>query len=263
MGFSKVLVIDTSVKQFLENRVFDPAYARQFPGALALAKLREFGRPRGFEVVTADVYRRRGCRQHQIVVGLSDETGNVCSKMIRRGLWAGGILMSLESPIVALRFYHLLERKAVGYQYAVLYQGAHRRLPSLVQPRTVYFPGVLITERNDVEWSRRELLVMVASNKMAPHSRRMSFDARDPLTSSARVIRRLCLQYIVKRDPMLRLADLYAHRLSAAAYFAEKGDLHLYGRYWDQPISHVSARAAVSVRSCWRGTVPNKIEVMR
>ena len=49
-------VFDVDIPPFLDNRVFDSAYARQYPGAEALAALGSSLRDAGLETVTADVY---------------------------------------------------------------------------------------------------------------------------------------------------------------------------------------------------------------
>ena len=51
-----IIVYDTVISQFLNNRILDPGYAARFPGALFVSHLRDLVVQRGWRMMTADVF---------------------------------------------------------------------------------------------------------------------------------------------------------------------------------------------------------------
>ena len=163
------------------------------------------------------------------------------------------ISWSLESPLVAHRAFHRLEEIASVSRATLTFRGARTlvRDPERITP--VNYP---ITPREPVEddWTQREHLVMIASNKRLRPSL-STIEVRRPY-KSMRVLASTVLAQSYRVRGQWTLPDLYEDRAKAIEFFSEAGGFRLYGSGWE---SSSSVRGS---REVYGGRVADKHETL-
>jgi hypothetical protein len=251
---SPVIVFDTPQRHFLGNRVFDREYAMRFPGALALVRLKEEAARRGWEVMTADVYMRSRPPSARAFL-LSEMVSPYTQELYRQGV-APSVIVCAESPNVAWKFYHNLTRYSAPYRHAFLFRGVNARVKPPTQFHTLYWPNARRGMTTGRDWSEREYLVMVASNKQ-----RLAVSAQKPLPGARRLAKRLVWNYLRLTDPLFRFEDLYQKRLDAISYFAGVTRFRLFGTGWEKP-NGLPPRYFQAARRASAVAVNDKVEAM-
>ena len=225
---SPLIVYDTATPQFQENRIFDHQYAARFPGALIWAYLSDRVQQRGWQIMTADVYLRILPKSSQTIC-ISEMVTPYTRRLIEHQAITA-LVSSGESPNVAWRFYHNLQRYTRHYRHAILFRGASTRVKPPTQFHPLYWPNVSRKPISGPEWNKRRYVVTVASNKQ-----RFVVSTQQPLVQMRRLFKRMLWGYLQLTDPFFRFQDLYQVRLSAIRYFAGDADFRLFGTGWEQP----------------------------
>jgi hypothetical protein len=222
---------------FTANRILDPKWAANFPGALSMACLAGLAGENDRKVVTGDVALshvesgRWNARDIAVVQDMDAESG---LELVRRGSRAA-VLIALESPIFAWRFYDRLAEIAPMFEHRILFKGAFEAFwAERGEDHAARFPAFSRGfETDSPAWRERDCMVMVAANKF--YTERSRF----PLTLSFRRYRRFFGKHLEMRSSgTLRYSienELQSKRLSAIEYFGGLGKLALFGRYWDKP----------------------------
>ncbi len=242
------VVFEIAVPAFHGNRIFDPAVASQFPGALPFVRLHAEAERAGFRLVTPDLRPADGKRGGCLL--LSDMHSRRAERWMREGLVPAASLC-MESPLVAYDFYHRLDRHSRWYPHVFYFRGMRERVTSpSTEFHAMYFPQ----SRREVlpgapPWGKRGFLAMVASGKTAFPRRRVS---------NLRDLRR---EWIRRRDPWMR-SDLYRERVKAVEHFSPRDDFHLYGHGWKEFMERNGGGSAAAVKKAWRGPVPDKVAAL-
>lgn len=155
---------------------------------------------------------------------------------------AATIAWSLESPLVAHRGFHRLDRIAGSSDITATFAGARDLVPASVDFRPIHYP---IAPRPIVEkgWAERDLIAMIASPKRVRPSLSDVQPARP--YRSARVLAANTLARTYGLRGSWVVPDLYEQRLSAIAAFADDAGFKLYGRGWE--------------RTRWLRSVPGRV----
>lgn len=241
-----LVAFDTGIREFHGNRIFDPAVAAKYPGAMPAVRLHRGAEREGFSLITSDVYLRE--RKGERGLLLSDMHSRTAERLIRLGLVPAASVCA-ESPIVAYDFYHNLEKYSRNYPHVFYFRGMRERVTS---PATQFHVHYFTQSRKEImpgapPWRERDFLVMVASNKRA-FPRRKVHNLKD--------LRR---EWIRRRDPWMA-SDLYEERLRAIAHFSRYPDFHLYGFGWNEEAdSGGGGEISRSLKRSCRGTTPDKL----
>lgn len=254
---SKLLIIaDSSHPLVRRNRCFDPIHEYTGIGHAILVRLAREARPRGIDLVTADVYLAMSNRPHPAAC-LTDMVTPFTNKLLAKGVQPA-VCMSLESPLVAKNFYHNIVRYAGRFRHNYQFQGTQQRLSaSNTQFHATVFPMETRTPLPLQAWDQRNFLVLINSNKRA-----VSQGWGNPKEIARAIASRI--QFLILRaiDPWMRIRELYIDRIQAIEHFSAQADFRLYGRGWEQPISGFDLRYTRSAQQAFAGQVDDKRETM-
>jgi hypothetical protein len=240
-----LIVIDTANEPYYENRVFDPAVAARYPGAVTMVRFHELATAAGFRLTTADSIAHQDVDASRALV-ISEQTTPWTGKWAERGAVLCAVVC-FETPSFAWRFYRDLPKISARYRHAFLFAGARPRVRSAA---TTFHP-TLFPQRYSgpiwaaqAGWSHRQFMVLINSN-IVRHKLR-----------PAHIVAGL-------RDPVLR-RELYGERRRAIRYFHRYEGFHVFGKGWDRWKLGVSYRDYKAALRSYRGTCPYdaKLETM-
>ena len=169
------------------------------------------------------------------------------------------ICVSLESPLMAMKFYHNIARYAGRFHHNYQFGGTHERLAGT---GTVFHPIVFPMETRTPlplqSWDNRKYLILVNSNKRSVN--RNFGNLRESAHSVLSQIRSWYLQAI---DPWMRIREIYKDRIEAIYYFSNCIDFHLYGIGWDQPIQGFGPDYHQAALKVYSGIIPANLQRKR
>ena len=218
-------------------------------GLALYVHLAHAARRRGIAVATTDVYRALAPAPARVACLTVQYTADT------QALLAGGarpvICHSLESPLIAYKFFHFMPRYAGRFQHNFQFRGTRQRLAGTGTAfHPLYFPTETRARLPLRPWAQREPLVMIIGNTWARRPRPFNFnDWHTRLKVSAR------FQWWRLLDPGLRAPRLNADRLRAIEYFSPRGGFRLYGHGWDQPTAGLSLAVGRAARQAYGGAL--------
>ena len=167
--------------------------------------------------------------------------------------------MSLESPLIAWKFYHNIAHYAGRFHHNYQFLGTRERL---VGTGTVFHPIVFPMETRVPlalqPWNKRGYLILVNSNKRA------FFQKMGNIKEIARSILSQMRFHVFKViDPWMRIREIYFDRIMAIYYFSRKDDFSLYGVGWDQPIQGFSRNYHNAALKAYKGSIPSDVRRKR
>jgi hypothetical protein len=247
-------VFDVDIPDFMGNRIFDVEYARQFPGAEAVAALGAVLRDAGLETVTADVYLS-GPNAGRPAVCLSNEITRFTDDLLSFDSVVPVACSSAESPIVAIDFYKGIQEVSERYHHVFLWSGMRHKATGgatfheMSWPYPPFEPPAF-----GPSWSERGFLVLVNSNKriFVPPTRLIR--PRYPRHTARSLIGALRLMRVRRSEPWLA-SELYKDRLDAIRHFSRSADFDLFGRGWSD-VTTLSRIEASAVGRSFRGELP-------
>ena len=253
----KLIVYDAVHPLAWENRCFDPV--NEYAGcgyAIGVRLAREASR-RGIDVVTADVYLQMNERPAQVAC-LIDMFTPLTDKLLADGVQPA-VCMSLESPLVAKRFYHNIARYAGRFHHNYQFRGTQERLAGT---GTVFHPVVFPMETRvpltPQPWDKRCYLILVNGNKRA------FFQKRGNIKEIARSMLSQAYFIALKAiDPWMRIREIYVDRIEAIRYFSRYSDFGLYGLGWDQPIRGFGYDYHKAALKVYKGSIPSDVRCKR
>ena len=165
------------------------------------------------------------------------------------------ISWSLESPLVAHRAFHRLDRIAESSRATLTFRGAKRLVKDPASITEVNYP---ITPRPPIEdaWEEREFAALIASSKHVRPSL-SDVDLRRPYKSA-----RVTAANLLARSYGLRrtwtVPDLYERRVAVIEAMSREPGFALFGRGWDR--SQVIDPGAI--RASYRGLAGDKLDTL-
>ena len=247
-------VFDVDIAPFQANRVFDPSYARQYPGAEAFAALGASLRDAGLETVTADVYLNEPDVGRPAVC-LSNELTRFTDELLSFDSVVPVACMSLESPICAIDFYRRIREVSERFRHVFLWGGMRERAAGGATFHEISWPYPNVqTLDESPSWSERRFLVLVNSNKRIFIPPRQLVRLRHPRQSAKSLMVAGGLSKLRRDEPWLA-SELYKDRLDAIRHFAGRADFDLFGRGWSDT-STLSGPEARAVTRSYRGELP-------
>ena len=253
----RVIVFDSVHPLARNNRCFDEANEYAGCGYAILVRLAREAQRRGLQVMTSDVYQEMRVPSPNDVC-LADMVSSYTDEILKSGV-RPAICMSLESPLVAKRFFHKIARYSGRFHHSYQFSGTKERL---VGTGTVFHPLVFPMETRvpmaPKAWEERDYLVVVNSNKRA------SFVGMGSLKEVARsAVSQTYSAMLKATDPWMRSREIYVDRIEAIRYFSTCRDFSLYGTGWDGSIWGFGPsyhRAALRV---FKGTIPPDVRRKR
>lgn len=163
---------------------------------------------------------------------------------------------SLESPLVAHRGFHRLDKIVESSAATLTFSGAKTVVANPAAVTEVNYP---ITPRSPVtdDWSKREFATMIASSKHVRPSA-SHLDLRRPY-KSARVVAAnlLARSYALRRT--WTVPDLYRERVRAIEVLSGVPGFALLGWGWDRS----GLLGPETIAACYRGPAADKLDTLR
>ena len=226
-----VVICDVGRNSFADNNLFDPSLTFNNPGMGYWRILKDILEKKGISVVSSNNFLTQPERYKSFTkLLISDMITPDTFGLIQKGCLAS-IILSTESPNVALGFYSRLKDISSTYKNVFLYSGFENSVSSGASFHKLYWPNSTTSVIDQqLPWSSRDLLVMVASNK-----RRFDVDPNKPFLGLRRFLKDCLLTFNKVKNPLLRIKDLYQVRLDAILYFSSAKDFKLFGTRWSEP----------------------------
>jgi hypothetical protein len=234
---NKKIAICVDSDPYLENRIFDPELAKKYPGAEGVSVLAQLAEHDGRTIVTGDVALSKvsnGDWNPEDVIVVQDMDSNYGLQLLDRGA-DPRVLIAMESPIFAHRFYDNLVQTGPIFKHRILFGDAFKLFDgSHGHNHQVYFP---IFHKGHlppiVPWNQKKFIALVAGNK------HYKATADFPRTLRLSRYKRWYRKYLeIKSSPSLTLAiknELQTKRLEAVEFFGAQEKLDVFGTQWDNP----------------------------
>ena len=253
----KLIIADSSHPLVRENRCFAPSSEFIGCGTAIHVRLAREAQRRGLEVITADVYLQLTERPAQAVC-LTDMFTPSTDKLLADGVQPA-VCMSLESPLVAKRFYHNIARYAGRFHHNFQFRGTQERLAGT---GTIFHPIVFPVETRvsltPQSWDKRDYLIMVNSNKRAVFKKMGNI--KEIARSTFSQVYFIALKII---DPWMRIREIYADRIEAIYHFSSHSDFSLYGIGWEHPIQGFGSDYHKAALKVYKGSIPSDVRRKR
>jgi len=247
-----LIVVDSVHPLYRNNECFDPKYEYSGCGHSLLVRLAREAKNREIEVVTADLYLKM--KETPIYTGFfADMLTPLTSSVLAKGAHPM-ICMSLESPIIAKKFYHRIVHYAGNFQHNFQFRGTYQRL---IKSGTIFHPVIFPMESNIqqklISWEHRNYLTLVNSNKRATSKKWNNL-----ISIFKTIVYGLYIFALKLIDPWMRSKEIYKDRIEAIYYFSNHSNFKLYGIGWDQPISGYGMKYHNAAIKVWAGTLEYK-----
>lgn len=223
-----VIAFCTDSEPFNENRVFNVECASLYPGAMWLVCFSELCNKNKRKLVTGDVaislINEKKILAEDVLI-IQDDSSMHAEELLNLGA-KPFLLMCLESPVYAKKFYFNLESYSKVFKNRLLFKGVMEKDVLGGHNLEVYFPS--FSKKDDrvySRWEDREFLSIVAGNKY--WNQRKSFFRN--LLSKVKDIIFSRKKYENKNFNSLQLHD---KRLELIEFFGRKNKLAIYGPGW-------------------------------
>lgn len=218
----------TDVESFNNNKILDSKCAAKYPGAMWIICLLELCNKNDKNVITGDVAIAKILSREilaESVLVIQDDCARHASELIGLGA-VPFLLMCLESPLYAGKFYSSLSKFAGIYKNRLVFRGAFDGIETVGRNMDAYFPSFSNRiEPRFVNWEDRHFLSIVAGNKYWEHKR--SF-VRFILSKIKDVF--LGRKTYVSKE--INSHQLHDKRLELIEYFGSKNKLLIFGPGW-------------------------------
>jgi hypothetical protein len=211
---------------------------------------------RGINIVTSDVFLSEKL-SYDIAYCFTDMHSTYTEKVLMKGA-IPLICFSMESPLVARRFYMNIKNIAGRYKYNVQFKGTFERLRYTNTDFSImYYPIEKRQGLAPTSWEGKRLLVLVNRNKRAFFSETGSFMKR--LRS---YVSRFLMYYQKVTDPWINSKELYKDRIRLIYHFSKSDKLDLFGEGWNDPIKGFSRKYQIAAKKVYKGPLTDKLSKM-
>ena len=245
------LIVYSDLPHLMNNRILDRGYMSNFPGGESLTDMAEAIQSAGFEIMTIDRYRSI-CPQRKALLISNMAEGNY--KDLPNIIPA--ICFSLESPVIASRYYHHIGEKTNLFAQVYDWAGVSSRIK---KKESRFVPISWPTTTQDIidptKWELKKFLVIINSNKKSLQWAWPEISVRNTVSVARAVVSNLRSTWIKNIDPIMK-SELYSERIKAIAYFSKYESFDLYGGLWDRNTKLLNSEIAVAVRKSYRGAIP-------
>lgn len=254
----KYIVMDGTHPLYTNNRCFDPLIANSGPGHSFLVKLSEKLQNSDIGIITSDIFLQHKDKIKKAALFSDQITPN--TNLLNKLGAKLSVNISLESPIIARKFYHKLKTYSGVYNHSFHYGGTFNRLKeSGTNFHNIYWPVNTNVRMPLIDWDKRENLIMIASNKRSVYRDFSNFP------KTFKTIKDNIVNIILKIiDPWMRIREIYSDRIEAIKFFSKLNKLDLYGIGWDKKIAGFDSSYHRCAIESYRGPVSyeNKIKLL-
>lgn len=252
MNTRKLPVVFAGIKPFMNNMILNRDYMSQFPGGESATFLTEKIKESGYKFMTIDLYLKENPKQTALLISDMGKGASLSGNLIPT------LSFSLESPIIANRYYHNIHKKTHNYFKVLDWHGVQERIhnssnrfipiawPNLSTPTSF---------SNHLDWHKRRYIVIVNSNKRAFKWHKSSL--KDPHYFFRQFVANFYNSWTRMTDPWMKV-ELYSLRLEAICHFAQYSDFDLFGNGWDLISKDSPAKLSSLVSSAYRGLMTSK-----
>ena len=253
-----LIIVDSDHPLVRKNHCFDPNNEYLGFGYAIYVRLAQEAKQRELEIVTADVYLESKERPSTNVVCLTEMVSQFTERLLACNVQPA-ICISLESPLIARKFYHNMKKFAGRFHHNYQFKGTQERLSG---SKTIFHPVIFPMEscipQKSVIWNNRKYIVIVNSNKRATFNKWNNF--RNIVHSTLSQIYFLILK---TTDPWMRIREIYVDRIKAIYYFSSSPDFCLYGYGWDLPIPGFGKAYQLAAKKSYKGVIPSDVRSKR
>jgi hypothetical protein len=228
---SKIIAYCTNASVLNENKILDDEIAAKYPGALWVTKLAQHAKKYGVLVVTGDIAIKnikKGFWKADDICLIQEEYSVIGNELMKLGAQAS-LLICLESPMYARRFYENLPAISASYKNRILFNGAFDMALPRNLNNSLFFPSFSKNfESLSKPWNQRNFMVMVAANKFWSPIGKIP---KRPVRLVFFVLQTLqCYTSWIWRS--IVRGQLHDTRLELIEYFGKRAKLDLFGRGW-------------------------------
>jgi hypothetical protein len=236
------IILDTSNKPFYNNEIFKFEVASKYPGSLTAYYLHELCKKNNVEIYTADYAVEYNLDIKNALI-ITEILTPWTKELVKRGA-KKHILLCMETPSFAWKFYAKLKYFTSQYKYSFLFSGCKSKVSDLTNfiPTIFPQPDFNINFKFSNSWKNRNHLTLINSNQIR------------------RVYKPLHIFYSLF-DKSLK-SELYTLRLKLIYFFHKGGKFDLYGRNWDKKLYGVPYKYYNAAKSVYKGSVEDKITTM-
>ena len=232
----KIIAFSADSEPFRYERLLDKSWMAKFPGAAWLPILVENLRLKQLRVTSSDValnHVNSGFWKANEIGVIQHLDNSDSDKLIKLGA-TPLILMAMESPLYAKKFFDNISLIAQKFPVRIMLQGLYDHLPNDNNNYTLRFPAYLNADIiNITPWHKRKFMTMVVQNMynepLSPILFKYPFDI---LKWVYRYIRLFSFKKSVLKNKF-EFSSLHDKRLEAVIFFGRKNRLDFFGRRWD------------------------------
>lgn len=246
----KVVVFDSAHPGAIQNKCFEKEYANKGAGHSFTVELAKQSIANGFEIMTGDVFLKNGKLIDQKALLITDMCSSITDKLIASGA-TPFLNYSLESPLIARKFYQNLNRIAGRYMYNIQFKGTKPRfVGSSTEFEQMHFPVDDIEPLSIQNWNNRKYLTIINSNK-----RVFRTDYSDVKSSIHSFFSEVKFSIDKVMDPWMRSKEVYRDRIEMIRYFSKYNDFELYGYGWNKKIVGFSENYSEAAKASFKGGI--------
>jgi len=252
-------VVFSGLAPFMNNKILDRSFMARYPGGESATLWANRVISAGYEFMTIDHYYQTNSRRPAMLIsdmatGIEKPSGLIPA-----------FCMSLESPIVASRYYHNISNKTRLFHKvwdwagvaSKIFEKDRRFIPNSWPTTAKRIPLTTL-----VPWQSRRFMALVSGNKRALQWNQQPFSLSGFHGWVRSLLSNLNTIHIRTVNPWMK-SELYLSRLQAIGYFSEHDDFDLYGSGWGIMNSQAEKLVSKQIEKAWRGVLTkNKIEVL-
>ncbi len=235
----KIAVIDFDIPQLLNNKIFNPEDAYKVSHTLLpFCFLYEQAKSQGIELVTPDIFLNLKDKPTNALM-VSSLVTPFTEKLIAAGA-KPLIIICLESPFIATRFYLGLKKYSSWFKYSIMFSGMQRHLSAKTFYSQMFMPSVYNPENfKPLPFSEKKYITMISGNKRIGNWKK---------------------DILLKLYYGLNVREIYGMRQEVINFFADTGRFDLYGTGWNR--GGRSPQATANINKVYRGLVDDKLPVL-
>lgn len=243
----------------MDNRVLDKEFMNRYKAYDCLRIMAESIIGSGFEFVTLDIYDKDLDGRPGLLLQDSGDAN------VQRPSLMPAVNFCLESPIIATRFFHHINKRAGRFKYTFSWRGAYERLAGTSTTfEHIVWPNPVDCLIEPDPWHNRKLVCMISSNKRA-FGNLWTGLMEEPWSELVKTkLRYLRTFYIRRTDPWMG-SELYIERIRIIEHFSRTGKFDLYGTLWEKPIPDFEHDIRPLIQTTYRGAPASdqKLETLK
>jgi len=249
---NQIVVYSTDTKEFMNNRILDRSHMAKFHHGEALTDLAESIIAAGYRFMTLDYYLKYHKEENALLISdMASGINSLSNKFI-----TPAVSFSLESPVIATRYYHYINRRTADFYFVLDWVGISKRITrSNERFLEIFHPNKHDSVIFNLSiWSKKKFLVIINSNKLALQWEWPRFSEGNFFSATKCLLRNFVTKWIRFSDPQIT-AQLYHERLNAIQHFSNRPDFDLFGYGWDVKNIFWTDKQANAVHKSYRGPI--------